>query len=89
MDFDVIISGAGPAGLALACELRLHGVAVAVLERLTEPDRTIKAGSVNTPTAEAFYRRGLLPELVAAQQESFDQARAFLSALPAGAGRPA
>ncbi len=78
MGHDVIIAGAGPAGLMLACELRLHGVAVAVLERLPEPDPTIKAGAINTPTAEAFYRRGLLGRLAAAQEESMAQVRAFL-----------
>jgi 2-polyprenyl-6-methoxyphenol hydroxylase-like FAD-dependent oxidoreductase len=77
MYYDVIISGAGPTGLMLACELRLHGVSVLVLERLTEPDQTIKAGSVNVPSAEAFYRRDLLPELAAAQEENMSRFRAF------------
>nr|WP_042184332.1 FAD-dependent monooxygenase [Kibdelosporangium sp. MJ126-NF4]CEL16229.1 probable oxygenase [Kibdelosporangium sp. MJ126-NF4]CTQ94154.1 probable oxygenase [Kibdelosporangium sp. MJ126-NF4] len=70
MTYDVIISGAGPCGLMLACELRLHGLSVAVLERLPEPDLTIKAGAINIPTAEAFYRRGLLPQMQAAQEEN-------------------
>ncbi|MPZ81695.1 MAG: FAD-dependent oxidoreductase [Actinophytocola sp.] len=78
MNHDVIIAGGGPVGLMLACELRLHGVSVAVLERLTEPDRTIKAGAINVPTAEAFYRRGLLPELAAAQDESMAVFRSFM-----------
>jgi 2-polyprenyl-6-methoxyphenol hydroxylase-like FAD-dependent oxidoreductase len=69
MDRDVIISGAGPVGLMLACELGLRGVAVTVLERLTEPDMTVKAGSINIPTIEAFERRGLAPMIEAAQQE--------------------
>lgn len=65
----MIISGGGPVGLMLACELRLRGVAVTVLERLAEIDPTIKAGAVNLPTLEAFHRRGLLPEVQRAQEE--------------------
>lgn len=37
---DVIITGAGPAGLMLAAELRLHGVHVVVLERDAEPTKS-------------------------------------------------
>jgi 2-polyprenyl-6-methoxyphenol hydroxylase-like FAD-dependent oxidoreductase len=77
MTYDVIISGAGPTGLMLACELRLHGVSVLVLERLAEPDPTIKAGSINTPSGEAFYRRGLLPRLMAEQEKNMGAFRAF------------
>ncbi|MEV6773594.1 FAD-dependent monooxygenase [Nocardia sp. NPDC051030] len=64
---DVVVVGAGPVGLMLACELRLGGVDVLVVERLTEPDLTIKAGAINVPTAQAFARRGLLPDLLAEQ----------------------
>jgi 2-polyprenyl-6-methoxyphenol hydroxylase-like FAD-dependent oxidoreductase len=78
MDHDVIIAGGGPTGLMLACELRLHGVSVAVLERLGEPDLTIKAGSINVPTAEAFYRRGMLPALAKVQEEAMAAFRAFM-----------
>jgi 2-polyprenyl-6-methoxyphenol hydroxylase-like FAD-dependent oxidoreductase len=78
MSYDVIISGAGPTGLMLACELRLQGVSVLVLERLAVPDLTIKAGSLNVPTVEACYRRGLLPRLEAAQEENFGQFLKFM-----------
>ncbi len=61
--FEVVVAGAGPVGLMLACELRLAGVDVLVVERLTEPDLTIKAGAVNVPTVQAFSRRGLLDGL--------------------------
>ncbi|MET7464151.1 FAD-dependent monooxygenase [Nonomuraea sp. NPDC005501] len=71
MDFDVVVAGAGPVGLMLACELRLAGVSVIVVERLTEVDTTIKAGSITLPTAEALYRRGLLPAAAETQREVF------------------
>ncbi|MFB9690566.1 FAD-dependent monooxygenase [Amycolatopsis plumensis] len=78
MNRDVVISGGGPVGLMLACELRLAGVDVLVVERLPEPDQTIKAGSVNLTTAEAFYRRGLLPAMDAVVQQNFAQIQKFL-----------
>jgi len=69
-DFDVVIAGAGPTGLLLACELRLGGVEVLVVERLAEVDETIKAMSVNSPSAVALYRRGFHPELAGIQEQA-------------------
>jgi len=65
MDYDVVIAGAGPVGLLLACELKLAGVSVVVLERMADPNLPIKGGAIgaralNIPSVEAFYRRGLL-----------------------------
>jgi 2-polyprenyl-6-methoxyphenol hydroxylase-like FAD-dependent oxidoreductase len=68
-DYDVVIAGAGPAGLMLAGELRAGGVSVIVLERLTEIAPILKAGTLNRPSVEALYRRGLLPRLRQAQAE--------------------
>jgi 2-polyprenyl-6-methoxyphenol hydroxylase-like FAD-dependent oxidoreductase len=65
-DYDVLVAGAGPVGLMLATELRLAGTRVLVVERRTELDTAIKAGAINTASAEAFERRGLLPALEAA-----------------------
>lgn len=67
---DVAIVGAGPVGLMLACELKLAGVSVVVFDRLSEPDPTSKAGAINIPSTEAFYRRGMLPQLLEAQQRN-------------------
>ncbi|MFJ6754649.1 FAD-dependent oxidoreductase [Streptomyces sp. NPDC091273] len=87
---DVVVSGGGPVGLMLACELRLGGARVVVVERRTDVDQTIKAGSINTPTAEAFYRRGLLPAIAEVQQRTLDQVQAFMRGRPGGAvdGQP-
>ncbi|MDX3195243.1 FAD-dependent monooxygenase [Streptomyces sp. MN03-5084-2B] len=84
MNRDVVISGGGPVGLMLACELRLAGVDVLVVERLPEPDQTIKAGSLNLTTAEAFYRRGLLPAMNAIVQRNFAEIQKFLASRGGG-----
>ncbi|KOT81033.1 hypothetical protein ADK70_26855, partial [Streptomyces rimosus subsp. pseudoverticillatus] len=69
-DVDVVVAGGGPVGLMLACELRLGGARVAVLERRTEVDPTIKGGAITTPSAEALYRRGMLPALAEVQRQA-------------------
>lgn len=78
---DVVIVGAGPVGLALACELGLAGCSVLVLERepgLGSPLRAAPLGrrGLSAASAEAFYRRGLLEPLLTASgdQEVFDAA---------------
>jgi len=85
MEYDVVVAGAGPVGLMLACELRLQGVDVIVVERRTEPDMTVKAGSITVPTAESFERRGMLPALAHFQEQALAQMAAFRGALPASA----
>ncbi|HZE38293.1 MAG TPA: FAD-dependent monooxygenase [Stackebrandtia sp.] len=72
-DADVVVVGAGPAGLMLACELRLAGVDVVLLERLSDIDSTIKAGAINVPTAVALDRRGLLEAAEAVQTATLEK----------------
>src|SRR5580658_3788179 len=65
---DVIIAGAGPVGLFLACELALAKCSVLILEKAENPHSPLKQlpfgiRGLSTPTIEALYRRGLLEEL--------------------------
>ncbi|GAA0273983.1 FAD-dependent monooxygenase [Streptomyces polychromogenes] len=78
---DVVIVGAGPVGLALACELGLAGCSVVVLEREPEPGSPLRSAplgrrGLSAASVEAFYRRGLLEPLLAASgvQEVFGAA---------------
>jgi 2-polyprenyl-6-methoxyphenol hydroxylase-like FAD-dependent oxidoreductase len=67
--YDVVIAGAGPVGLFLACELRLANLSVLVLEQAEDPRSPLKRlpfgmRGLSVPTIEAFYRRGLLNDIV-------------------------
>ncbi|WP_345278137.1 FAD-dependent monooxygenase [Streptomyces gulbargensis] len=86
MDYDVVVAGGGPVGLMLACELRLGGARVAVLERLTDVNPVIKGGAITLPSAEALYRRGMLPALAEAQRQAMDRFRAFMRERNGGDG---
>jgi 2-polyprenyl-6-methoxyphenol hydroxylase-like FAD-dependent oxidoreductase len=70
MVYDVIIAGAGPVGLFLACELRLAKLSVLVLEQSEDPRSPLKRLPFGLrglwgPSIEAFYRRGLLERIAA------------------------
>lgn len=56
----------------------LGSARAAVLERLTEVDPTIKGGVITTPSAEALYRRGMLPALAEVQRQAMDRFQAFV-----------
>ena len=58
--FDVVISGAGPVGLFLACELGSYGIRTLVVERRTTIDPTLKAGAVSGRGADILTRRGIV-----------------------------
>jgi 2-polyprenyl-6-methoxyphenol hydroxylase-like FAD-dependent oxidoreductase len=62
---EVLIAGAGPVGLFLACELRLAGCSVLILEQASEPYSPLKElpfglRGLTVPTIESLDRRDLL-----------------------------
>lgn len=63
LDTDVVVVGAGPVGLLLACELRADGARVTVLERLSEPTTESRASTLHARTMEILHDRGLLDRL--------------------------
>ena len=80
MIHDVVIAGAGPVGLFLACELRLAHLSVLVLEQAEDwrsPLKRLPFGmrGLSAPTIEAFHRRGLLDDISAPHRVKDDSGR--------------
>jgi len=62
---DVIVVGAGPTGLTLACELALAGVRCRLLERRVDQPNITRAFAVHARTLELLDARGLADEVLA------------------------
>jgi 2-polyprenyl-6-methoxyphenol hydroxylase-like FAD-dependent oxidoreductase len=65
---DIVIAGAGPVGLFLACELRLAGCSVLVIEQSSAQPTALKRApfglrGLSVSTVESLDRRGLLTPL--------------------------
>ncbi|MCV7285209.1 FAD-dependent monooxygenase [Mycolicibacterium wolinskyi] len=61
---EVLVVGAGPTGLMLACELALGGAKVTVLEERTSAPNITRAFAVHARTLELLDGRGLADELL-------------------------
>jgi rifampicin monooxygenase len=77
---DVIVAGAGPTGLMLAAELRLHGVDVLVLEKESEPTRVVRSLGLHARSVEVLDQRGLLERFLALGQQH--PVGGFFAAIP-------
>lgn len=85
--YDVIIAGAGPVGLFLACELALASCSVLILEKAETPYSLLKQlpfgiRGLSTPSIEAFHRRGLLESLEVPKRLKDPFGRSTTEALP-------
>jgi 2-polyprenyl-6-methoxyphenol hydroxylase-like FAD-dependent oxidoreductase len=61
----VLIVGAGPTGLTLACELARRGTAVRIIEKSPEFHSGSRGKTLNPRSLEVFESLGILPELLA------------------------
>lgn len=61
--FDVVVVGAGPTGLMLACELQLAGVHALVLEKRLSDEGPPRANGINGQILRILGHRGLLERL--------------------------
>ncbi len=66
MDTEVLVVGAGPAGLLLACELALAGVRTRVVDKRPEPHRESRALNLHPRSIELMDMRGLADRFLAA-----------------------
>jgi 2-polyprenyl-6-methoxyphenol hydroxylase-like FAD-dependent oxidoreductase len=62
---DVVVVGAGPVGLWTACELRLAGLRVSLVERRPERTEQSRALTIHGRTSELFAMRGLAERFLA------------------------
>ncbi|MFH9473365.1 FAD-dependent monooxygenase [Streptomyces anulatus] len=63
---DVLIVGAGPTGLVLACDLARRGAAVRIVDRSPAPPRTSRAKGPNPRSLEILDDLGVAEEVLAA-----------------------
>jgi 4,5-epoxidase len=60
---DVLIAGAGPTGLALACDLRSRGIDVAIVDKAAAPATTSRALGLQPRGSEILARLGAFDDL--------------------------
>jgi 2-polyprenyl-6-methoxyphenol hydroxylase-like FAD-dependent oxidoreductase len=61
---DVLVIGAGPVGLTLACELARHGTRCRIVDRLVQPLPYCRAIGVTPRTLEVWEDMGIVREMI-------------------------
>jgi len=63
---EVLVVGAGPVGLAMACELLRHGIRCRIIDKAAEPVQTSRALGIQARTLEVFAMMGVIDPILAA-----------------------
>ena len=66
MFVDVLVVGAGPVGLTMACELARNGVRCRIIEKVAAPTATSRALAIFPRTLEVFQMMGIIDPVVGA-----------------------
>lgn len=61
----VLIVGAGPTGLTMACELLRRGIPCRLLDKSDAPSQTSKALGIQSRTQEVFFDMGIIEKVLA------------------------
>lgn len=69
LDVDVLVVGAGPSGLTLACDLARRGVRVRIIEKSAEPFHGSRGKGLQPRTLEVFDDLGVVARVLAAGGE--------------------
>ena len=64
MAAEILVVGAGPVGLTMACELARHGVRCRIIDRLSQPLPYCRAIGVTPRTLEVWEDMGIAREMI-------------------------
>jgi 2-polyprenyl-6-methoxyphenol hydroxylase-like FAD-dependent oxidoreductase len=64
MFVDVLVVGAGPVGLTMACELARHGVRCRIIDKVAAPAVTSRALAIFPRTLEVFQMMGIIDPII-------------------------
>src|SRR5437763_12496218 len=88
---DVLVVGAGPTGLTLACELLRRGIQCCLIDRLNEPLETSRAFDIHSRTLEVFEAMGIIEKALevgtrAKEARVYDREKLLMTMYPKSVG---